>query len=124
DVYYYQLGLRLGMEKLSEYAHRFGLADRTRIDIPGERADLIPDAEWYRQHRDGGWGRGVVLNLAIGQGELLISPIALARFYGGLGMGGQIYQPHVLLEIRGEDGAVLRDTRRDDWRAGRIPASA
>lgn len=123
DVYYYQLGLRLGMEKLSEYAHLFGLADRTRIDIPGERIDLIPDAEWYRVNRDGGWGRGVVLNLAIGQGELLISPIALARFYGGLGTGGQIYQPHLLLEIRGEDGSILRDTRRDDWRAGRIPVS-
>ncbi|MCA9729085.1 MAG: hypothetical protein KC729_15445, partial [Candidatus Eisenbacteria bacterium] len=123
DVYYYQVGLRLGMEQLSDYAHRFGLADRTGIDIPGERTDLIPDAVWYREHRDG-WGKGVVLNLAIGQGELLISPIALARFYAGMGARGQLYQPHLLLEIQAPDGTILRDTRQDDWRAGRLPVSA
>jgi len=100
DVYLYQLGLKLGVDKLSEYFEKCGFGKLTNIDLPNEVPGLNPNSEYYN-NRYGikKWTRTLVLNLAIGQGELLTTPLQLAQFYCGLAMDGIIYQPHVVKRI-------------------------
>lgn len=117
DVFYYQLGEALRLEGISSFARRLRLHEKTEIDLPGERAGLIPTAEWYEE-RYGGHGPGVALNLSIGQGELLVSPLALARLYALIANGGTFVQPHLLREIRTRDGELVRAAQDEGWLRG------
>ena len=97
DVYFYQLGLRLGVDRMAKYAEKFGLRARTGIEIPGEKSGFYPTTQWYdRTYGRAGWGKGVRLNLAIGQGEILVTPIGLAVFAAAIANGGNLYQPYVV----------------------------
>jgi penicillin-binding protein 2 len=97
DVYFYQLGLRLGIDKLAEFAREFGLDERTGVELPGEKAGSFPTTEWYdRTYGRRKWGRGVLLNLAIGQGEILTTPIGLAAFCAAIANDGYLYEPYVV----------------------------
>ncbi len=97
DVYFYQLGRRLGIDKLAEYAQEFCLDEPTGIELAGERAGSFPTTEWYdKTYGKRKWGRGVVLNLAIGQGEILTTPIALATFCAAIANDGYLYEPYVV----------------------------
>jgi penicillin-binding protein 2 len=97
DVYFYQLGLRLGVDKMAEYAQRFGLRARTGIELPGEKSGFYPTTQWYdKTYGRSRWGKGVRLNLAIGQGEILVTPIGLATFAAAIANGGNLYQPYVV----------------------------
>jgi len=103
DVYFYQLGLRIGLDRLAAFMKKIGASDKSGIDLPQERKNLFPDAAWYdRRYGAGRWSRGLVLNLAIGQGEVSISPVKLAQLTAFLANGGTIVRPHV---VRGMDGA-------------------
>jgi penicillin-binding protein 2 len=127
DVYFYQIGLRLGLPNLSEAAKALGLGARTGIDLPQERRGLIPDAEWYDQRWGANkWRTGLLLNLAIGQGELLVTPIQLAMLAAEVGRDGEAVRPHVVQSIVGvadykpehpaQPGFAVHD---DIWRAVR-----
>ncbi len=79
DVFYYQLGLRLELEQLEEAAHVLGLGSVTGSPFSGEVAGNIPATDWYDEHYGPGrWTRGVMLNNAIGQGEILVTPLQVA----------------------------------------------
>jgi penicillin-binding protein 2 len=105
DVYFYQLGPRLGLPRLEAAARDFGLGDRTGIDLPEERRGLIPSVAWYdRRWGAGHWRQGLLLNLAIGQGELLLTPLQLALLAAEAGNGGRSLRPHVVMRVRGEPG--------------------
>ncbi len=100
DVYYYQLGLRLGVDKLATWAQRIGLGAKTGIDLPQERSGLIPTTAYYdRHHGAGKWTRGVTLSLAIGQGENLATPLQLAMIAATVASRGRVARPHVVEEI-------------------------
>jgi len=100
DVYYYQLGLRLGVDKLATWAQKIGLGAKTGIDLPQERAGLIPTSGYYDKRRGAGkWSRGVTLNLAIGQGEDLITPLQLAMIPATVASRGRVARPHVVEQI-------------------------
>lgn len=100
DVYMYQLGLKLGVDKLSEYFDGCGFGKLTNIDLPNEAPGLNPNSVYYdKRYGIRKWTRTLVLNLAIGQGELLVTPLQLAQFYCGLAMNGVVYQPHILKSI-------------------------
>jgi penicillin-binding protein 2 len=102
DVYFYQVGIKLGLPRLQETATAFGLGEKTGIDLPQERRGLVPTAAWYDQRWGAGkWRKGLLLNLAIGQGELLITPIQLALMAAEVAGGGRPLRPHVVKEIRG-----------------------
>ena len=102
DTYFYQLGLRVGIDDLADYAHRFGCGKASGIGLREGRG-LIPDNAWYdRNYGEGRWGRGVVLNLSIGQGEILMTPLQLAVMMGAVGTG-QVVSPHVVLRANGAD---------------------
>jgi penicillin-binding protein 2 len=100
DVFLYQLGLKLGVDKLSEYYDGSGFGKLTNIDLPNEAPGLNPNSEYYN-NRYGikKWTRTLVLNLAIGQGELLVTPLQLAQFFSGLALNGIVYRPHLVKNI-------------------------
>jgi penicillin-binding protein 2 len=98
DVYFYQLGLRVGLERLVRGVLGFGFAERTGIDLPSEAAGIFPlGPEWYdRRYGRGGWTNAVVLNLAIGQGENAQTMLKLAQFFSALATeGGRMPRPRI-----------------------------
>lgn len=102
DVYFYQIGLRLGLPRMESVARGFGLGERTGVDLPQERKGLIPGTAWYdRRWGPGRWRKGILLNLAIGQGELLLTPLQLALLAAEIGNGGKALRPHVVHSVRG-----------------------
>ncbi|MEP7028932.1 MAG: penicillin-binding protein 2, partial [Candidatus Eisenbacteria bacterium] len=100
DVYYYQLGLRVGVDGLALWAQKMGLGAKTGIDLPQERSGLIPTSRYYDKRRGAGkWSRGVTLNLAIGQGEDLLTPLQLAMIPATVASRGRVARPHVVEQI-------------------------
>lgn len=102
DVYFYQLGLQLGLDRLEAVSRAVGMGERTGIDLPAETRGLVPDDAYYNKHfKAGSWPRGVLLNLGIGQGELLVSPLQLATMTAIVGNGGRAIRPHVVKTVQG-----------------------
>jgi penicillin-binding protein 2 len=107
DVYFYQLGIRIGLERLSDFMKRLHISERSGIDLPQERRGLFPDPAWYdKRYGAGRWSRGLVLNLAIGQGEISLTPVKLAQLTAVLANGGTLVRPHLIREIE-DDGRAL-----------------
>lgn len=109
DVYFYQLGLMLGMERINEFGYRFGLGHLLGVDIPGEKAGWLPDSASFneRNRRNGWrWARGLILNLAIGQGQL-VTPLQEAVLAGSIATGKGVYRPHLMKELRDADNRVV-----------------
>lgn len=103
DVYFYQLGLRLGLGRLSGFMSRLTLSEKTGIDLPQERRSLFPDENWYdRRFGTGRWSRGVTLNLAIGQGEVSLTPVKLAQLTALIANGGTLWTPHLISGVSTE----------------------
>lgn len=102
DVYFYQIGPKLGVQRLAEAARGMGLGARTGVDLPQERRGLIPDLAWYDQRWGANkWPKGTLLNLAIGQGELLCTPIQLALMAAETARNGLPLRPHVVQRVVG-----------------------
>jgi penicillin-binding protein 2 len=100
DVYFYQLGLRLGLANLGQTARAFGLGARTGVDLPQEARGLIPSAEYYdRRWGAGRWRSGLLLNLAIGQGELLLTPLQMALVAAEVADDGRPLRPHLVARV-------------------------
>ncbi|HKW50234.1 MAG TPA: penicillin-binding transpeptidase domain-containing protein, partial [Candidatus Eisenbacteria bacterium] len=100
DVYFYQLGIRSGLGRISDFMKRLTASDRTGIDLPQERRGLFPDPAWYdRRYGAGRWSKGLVLNLAIGQGEVSLTPIKLAQLTAVIASNGLLLRPHLLREV-------------------------
>jgi penicillin-binding protein 2 len=101
NVFFYQLILKVGLEKLNEYGKRFGFGSVTGIDIGEETAGLIPSAEYYdRVYGKGKWTQGYLVSLGVGQGEIGVSPLQMARYVAALANGGILLQPHAVATIR------------------------
>lgn len=124
DVYYYQVGLQLGVDRIGRYAARAKIAEKTGIDLPQERGGLVPTTQWYEDRLGKGRAyKGAALNIAIGQGEVLLTPLELCRFTCAVANGGRILKPHVSLRVQGPDGTARRDAAEEDWDVGHLPAS-
>ncbi|RKZ26669.1 penicillin-binding protein 2 [bacterium] len=101
DIYFYQIGARLGLDMWSEYAKKCFFGQQTGIELPHEAKGLVPDRNYYNtRYGRRGWGAGVVLNLVIGQGELLTTPLQVAQFFSAIANGGTVYKPRIVKEIR------------------------
>lgn len=98
DVYFYQLGLRLGVPALLEEGHHLGFGEATGIDLPQEMSSSLPgNTAWYdRRYGPRGWSNAVALNLAIGQGENDQTLLNMVRFYQGLAGDGRLIAPHLV----------------------------
>lgn len=110
DVYYYQVGLIIGMDVINQTARDFGFGELTGIDLTDERSgELIDSASYTRKFRKRGWQwtRGLVLNLSIGQGQIA-TPLQLANYAAGLGNGRYVFKPHFIREVRDRAGKTVK----------------
>lgn len=99
DVYFYSVGLMLGRDPIIKYATEWGINKKSGIDLPGEVAGLIPEMEWFKKKYDRPWQNGDTANIAIGQGDLLITPVALNVMTMAIANNGLILKPFILKEI-------------------------
>jgi len=112
DVYFYQLALKLGLDRWSYYALESRLDKKFEIDLPDEASGMIPTRSYYqKKFGNGEWIKNLVINLGIGQGEVLTTPLGMAVFYSALVNGGIVYQPHILNKIKSPEGKVFINKR-------------
>lgn len=95
DVYFYNVGDRLGIDRLAHYAELAGFGHKTGIDLPNERESTMPSTRWKERMFRQKWFAGETISVAIGQGAVTVSPLQLAAAIGGLSIGGNWYQPHL-----------------------------
>ncbi len=107
DVYFYQVGHLLGLDRWGRYARGFGLGSRTGFDSSEEKPGLVPDAEYYDPAKNRAWSPGKMLNLAIGQGELLVTPLQMATLIAAVANGGTLYQPYIIDRVVSDEGEIL-----------------
>jgi len=98
DVYYYQMAERLGIDKLEQFAKACGFGAPTGIDLPHEKSGLVPSKSWKRRRFGEPWHRGETLNVSIGQGFTLVTPVQVAVFVSSLMNGGKLLKPSLLLD--------------------------
>lgn len=103
DVYFYELGRRLGIRNLAKYARESGLGEKTGIALPEEASGLVPDPDWKKRTRNQNWQEGETLSTAIGQGFNLTTPLQICRMTAAIAEGGTLYQPRLVEEIRKTD---------------------
>ncbi|MHB8411470.1 MAG: penicillin-binding protein 2 [Candidatus Acidiferrales bacterium] len=106
DVFFYNVGERLGIDKIAYYASALGLGKRTGIDLPGEEPGLVPSPEWAEKVYHRKWYAGETISVAIGQGATEVTPLQLLRTVAGIASGGVFYQPHLL-----KDYSPVKQTR-------------
>ncbi len=96
DVYFYHLGETLGIDTISDFARQCGFGAATGIPLPHEKNGLIPDRSWKRKRYGRPWQKGETLNVSIGQGSVLVTPLQAAVYIGALINGGHLLQPALL----------------------------
>lgn len=120
DVFYYQAGEKLGVDKLAQYAKGCGLGRQTGIDLDHERSGLIPTAAWKKKRFNEPWQAGETLSISIGQGFNLVTPLQMAVFISGVGNGGTLYKPRIVTSIMDTKGNVVK--KIDPEVIGGLPA--
>jgi len=121
DVYFYQVGERLGIDRLAWYAKAAGLGSRTGIELDHEGKGLVPTAAWKKKRYGIAWQPGETLSVAIGQGFNLVTPLQMAVFTGAVANGGVRYRPTLVKRVVSGDGEeILVNVPRV---AGRLPVS-
>ena len=96
DIFFYNAGMRLGIDRLSYYGTKLGLGRKTGIDLPEELPGLMPSVEWVERVFHRKWYAGETISVSTGQGAVITTPLQLARTIGGIAMGGVFKQPHLL----------------------------
>lgn len=109
NIFFYKMGMALGIDRIAKYARAFGLGTRTGIVVPNEVPGLIPDSEWKKRTKGEEWQAGENLSNAIGQGFILATPLQMATAYASIASGGPVFRPHVLKRIIDIDGKILKE---------------
>ena len=109
DVYFYQVGIKVGVDSLAEYANRLGLGHKTGIEFEYEKSGLIPTANWKKLAKGEPWQEGETLSIAIGQGFNLVTPLQVNQMTAALANGGVLYKPFLLEKIIGPEGQVVKE---------------
>lgn len=100
DVFFYTVGMRLGIDRLSYYGSKLGIGHKTGIDLPSEETGLMPSEDWVQRLFHRKWYAGETISVAIGQGAVTTTPLQLARMIGGIASGGVFKQPHLLMSMQ------------------------
>ncbi len=106
NIFYYQAGLKVGSDAIARYAQAFGLGAPTGIDLGTEKPGLVPFPEWKRQRYGRGWQSGDTINMSIGQGQLLVTPIQIARMMAAVANGGVLWKPRLVERVERPDGSL------------------
>jgi penicillin-binding protein 2 len=107
NIFFYQAGLKVGPEAITRYAQAFGLGASSGIALTGERTGLVPTPGWKRQRLGRPWTAGETVNISIGQGQLLVTPLQVARMMAAVANGGVLWKPRLVQRVEGPNGAVL-----------------
>lgn len=111
NYYFFDIGRRLGIDKLNEYQKMFGFGEKTGIEIGGEVTGVVASPE-YRKKMGGTWNPGDILQASIGQSDNLITPIQLANYVAAIANGGTLYKPHLLKYVKdSETGDVIKEQK-------------
>lgn len=114
DIYFYTVaggheGIRgVGVNKLAEWATKFGLGQKTKIDLPYEENGLIPTPEWKQKVKNEQWFLGNTFHMGIGQGDVLATPLQMAMVTSVFANNGTLYQPQIIKEIKYSEGKTLK----------------
>ncbi len=95
DVFFYQVGLKMGIDRLIKWGRKFQLGEPTGVDLPGEQPGIIAGPEWKRKRFRQSWYQGDTVNYSIGQGYVLMTPLQIARVYAAIANGGKLVTPHL-----------------------------
>jgi penicillin-binding protein 2 len=110
DIFFYNTGARLGVDKIAEYAKDLSFGSITQIDLDGEKAGIVPSTQWAlaKQHRK--WYPSETISVAIGQGPLIVTPLQVGVMMSAIANGGTVYRPHVVrtIEHQNPDGSTNR----------------
>ena len=109
DVYFYQLGQRLGIDRIAKYARLLGLGEKTGIALDDEKGGLIPDSEWKRKRFGQPWFPGETPSAAISQGYVNVTPLQMANLMASVANGGTLYRPWFVRKIESLDGTLIRE---------------
>lgn len=99
----------LGVNGLAKYAQLFGLGQVTGVDLPGERSGFVPTAAWKEQIKKESWYIGDTYHFAIGQGDVLVTPLQVANYTAAIANGGTLYEPHLVSKILNPDNQVIKN---------------
>jgi penicillin-binding protein 2 len=109
DVYFYQVGLRLGVDRIAKYAHALGFGKPTGYPLGQEKPGLVPTSAWKLKRFRIPWQAGETLSVAIGQGFNLATPLQVASSLSALFNGGKYFQPRIVQSVRSPDGEILQE---------------
>jgi penicillin-binding protein 2 len=112
DMFFYNTGAKLGVDKIHDYAQKMTFGKISEIDLDGEKPGLLPSTKWARQSRkkDPKWYPSETISVSIGQGPLIVTPLQVANMSAAVANGGKVYRPHVVryIERAGKRGSVQR----------------
>ena len=133
DTFFYNVGNRLGIDRIAQYAEMVGYGHKTGIDLPHEAEGLVPSSDWKIRNFRERWYPSETISVAIGQGATTVTPLQMAGAIGGMSIGGMWFQPHLVKDAvhlmpararRSEPGKYRQSGLRNVWRGEREAAPA
>jgi penicillin-binding protein 2 len=109
DIYFYQVGLKVGVDLIAHYAHEFGLGRVTGISLPHEKQGTVPSSSWKKKRFGVPWYSGETLSFSVGQGYLNATPLQLLMLISGVANGGKLYLPQVVERVENIYGRKLKE---------------
>lgn len=116
NVHFYTLGNELGIEGFNKYMQKFGLGEKTGIDLPTEAIGIIPSAQWKKREIKEIWFPGDTINLSIGQGYLLLTPLQVHNLITTIAAEGEVYKLHLVKKIISADGNTVEEIKPEIYR--------
>ncbi len=108
DIFFYNLGVKIGIDSIYKTGSLFNLGFKTGIDLPGEKKGLLPSKEWKFKTFNTNWYPGETPPVAIGQGYTLVTPLQILVLYSAIANGGTVYQPEVVNRIVDSKGRIVK----------------
>jgi penicillin-binding protein 2 len=109
DVYFYQVGQKVGVDGLAEYAEKLGLGNKTGVEMEYEKSGLTPTKKWKEKNRNAKWQDGETLSVAIGQGFNLVTPLQMCVMTATLANGGKLYRPQLVEQVIDPEGRIIEN---------------
>ena len=109
DTYFYQLGPKIGIDRIAKWARAFGLGEKSGVALDDERGGTIPDTAWKMKRYRQPWFPGETVSVAIGQGYVTVTPLQLANMMAAVANGGKLFRPRIVSKVESVDGATVRE---------------
>lgn len=111
DVYFYQVGNLLNVDRIAKWARAFGLGEKTGLDLNMEVTGIVPSTEWKLQTKGAPWQSGDTINVSIGQGYNLMTPLQIVTMMAAFGNGGKVFRPYLLKKIVDQQGKTILEEK-------------